>query len=1052
LSTAKYTKFPGGTQDRGLNNFEPAISADVSWDQTTQNVTGGIRRGVGPRYGVAPLAGHSNTETPAGTATNGIQRSEITSGSVGLTFRERIYGIVPITMAPYDGSYPKSNRQFYLYLVGLDDSANVTLDACFGAILDSSVNKQSDTLVAGLAQSSYRQESPLVRLHKTEFLNLPTITTPTAANMQSILRLISANYWMPLAHINVSGKRIPYTWMLARSTSTPDATTAPNLNLWSIPFTNGTSPTVFGGEPSEIETRECIENVERLLTVYCLNTSGDDLDIVYTKSITNANTAAQPAYGTGNNYLNLTGATKSGAGVGYASVRAALISDPGSFTNSRHDAVLCAGEIPLAIIYQDWLKATKGMMPRWLDLSNPAIIPRFLGPPETDGQPSAFAGAYSLVPVGPNTGILRVNTEYQFGFSIYSKQLDFETNVYFGATFTIPSANDLTAIQLVGGGDQIYSDVITGAAFPWEWSNTSPASGVEVGRGFHINDFEYRFYYREVGTSEWLPGGNVDASQYWFFAYWSPSSAGTNVPTFCRGPVASLPGGQPNGFVDYSPLPKQRYICTTVFQQRAFWWSEKSMHFSPVNNIYAYPSRNITAVPTGKWRGGIVHSQKDLSQQLSRLVVFGDNAFSCRFTGDTTVQSVRVSAQTVGQFAVDGSDFRMEFLCESTAFSYRSACVGEGILYWWGPQGIYLDDGVSPPRKISLILEPEIFSFVDMGRDAEVHAVFNKRTEEVIWFYPPKETDATYPTYGLVYNTINGKFYPFKMRCQVDSAQNIKLENDTTPDGVDGERILLHCRETSSSTIQRTFYFDDLVLAGEQGPARELTVLSVATPVTGTRRLTLATGSVGITAGDIDPNDFISVQNAVGYAPSVTANNFIAKVTAVDNASNWIEIAMPDGATLGNITNTGQTAFPIYHRKPLAAGLSGIVYSFQTNYWLPDGLSNSWYWQFLYFLFKYTGIPTPTDPFTGLPLGAELALTYRSLVCEGALTDTLRLINNSANHCQIHHPMRNEGRAASGQALAYAISGIHIGNPWTLEYLEAHCLAEQGFTLKEFQG
>ncbi len=119
---------------------------------------------------------------------------------------------------------------------------------------------------------------------------------------------------------------------------------------------------------------------------------------------------------------------------------------------------------------------------------------------------------------------------------------------------------------------------------------------------------------------------------------------------------------------------------------------------------------------------------------------------------------------------------------------------------------------------------------------------------------------------------------------------------------------------------------------------------------------------------------------------------------------------------------------------------------------MPDGLSNSWYFLYLYFLFKYTGIPTPTNVLTGLPTGAEVDLIYRSLVCTAALTDALRLRDNSAGHCQLHHPMRNQGRAASGQALKYALSGIHIGNPWTLEYQEAHCKKETGFTLKEFEG
>ncbi len=1070
MSTSDLTKFPAGTQDKGLNNFEPAIDAEVSWAPETVNVTGGIRRGVGVRYGMAPLAGHSNTQTPAGNEINGIQRSETSSGSVGLIERQRIFGIVPITMAPYDGSYPKANRQFYIYLVGLT-ATNPTIDACIGATLVSSVNKQSPTFVAGLAQSSYREESPLIRLHKTEMMNLPTLTTPTFGDLRTLLRGLVSRYWMPFAHISVSGKRVPYQWMFGDTTTTPTSTVAPSINIWGTLLAGASlQPSVFGGEYSEIETREFAANEERFLTVYCLEGTGAPLDIIYQKRITSANIVAQPAYGTGNNYVTLTGAVKTGASTSYNSVSAAIINDPGAFTNTRHDAILCAGERPIAIVYQDWLKAVKGMMPRWVDLSQPACTPRMLSPVTGGGSSAAGAPNASAFPspipvfTGADTGILRADTQYDFGFSLYYKLLDYETNVAYGATLYSATA-DFTGIYFddcSGGNGNVWrSFQNTGYhGLPWEFSDGAASTGSdpvvdpEPGRGFHINDFEYRFYYREAGTSEWLSGGSVDAAKYWFFWDWPSAGIPNAEPTFCTGPSAQLPGGLKDGFIDYSPLPMQTYICTTVFQQRAFWWSEKSMHFSYVNNIYAYPTRNIVSCPTGKWRGGIVHSQKDLSQQLSRLVVFGDQTFSCRFTGELTIQNVRISSETVGQFSIDGSDFRMEYLCDSTAFSFRAACVGEGVLYWWGPQGVYRDDGVTAPVKISIVLEPNIWNYVAMDRDTEVHSVYNKRTKEVLWFYPPKVADATFPTYGLAYNTENGNFYPFKIRCQVDSSQNIKLENDDTPDDVDGERILLHCRETTSTIIQRTFYFDDLVEAGEQGPARELTVFTVSTPVAGTRRLTLATGSAGITASGIAVNDLICVQNAKGYAPALTlADDFIAKVTAVNNGSNYIEILLPTGAAFdASASLTGQTAFPIYQKHPTTAGLHGITYLMQTNYWLPDGLSNSWLFLYLYFMFKYSGIPTPSDPFTGLPVGAQIDLLYRSLVCAGTLTDTLKLRDNSSGHCQIHHPMRNAGRASSGQALSYALSGIHIGNPWTLEYLEAHCRKESGFTLKEFEG
>ena len=1062
MSTNDLKRFVFGVPDKSVNNFDQKITGSPTLDSTTYNISSGIKRGLGVRYATAPLGGHNNTETPAANQNNGIQRSEITGGALGLTHRERIYGIIPITMAPYDGAYPKANKQYYAFIVGLDNGSDVSLDVCLGSTLESSVYKQYSTLVAGLAASSYRQESPLSRLHKTEMLNLPQISTPTAANMQEILKGVTDKYFTPHAQISVPGKRIPYSWMLARSLSTPTDTIAPNLNLWAFSmtalFSGGGAVTVLGGSPSEIITRGFVDNDTRFLKVFCINTEGRPIDLKYLVEITPSNTAAVSEYNNSSaNYTGLTGAVKSGSSLAYGTVFGALVNDPGSFTNSIHSAVLVAGEKPLAIIYQDWLKAANGMMPRWLDLTSLGATPRVgIGaltfPFDTE---SAYVSPSSIQQVGANTGVLRINTTYKIGFSYYNKLIDYETNVFYITTKEIVFTDLESLLMDSTNSESVFWQMrsISNHNAPWEFSAAKPGStDAEEPRMFHINDFEYRFYFQENGTSEWLPAGNIDAVRYWFLpdAEWGSSGG----PTICTGPAGSLPGGQPNGFIDYSPLPKQRYICTQTFQQRAFWWSETSMHFSYQNNIYAYPTRNTVSAQTGKWRGGIVHVRTNENIQQSRLVVFGDSSYSARFTGKQFFQSVRISAGTVGQFAVDGSDFVLDYLCDATAFSYRSAVVAEGVLYFWGPQGVYRDDGRTEPKKISGILEPDINDYVDMGRDDEVHCVYIKRCNEIVWFYPPKVTDATYPTYGLAYNVESGNFYPYKFKFQVDSAQNLKIENDETPDGVDGDRVLLHCRETSASTVQRTYFFDDIALAGDQGPASQLSVISFSTPVAGTRRLTLASGSAGITASGIVANDYISFQNVKGYAPGLTlAPDMIAKITAVNNASNYIDILLPDGGDFdASATLTGQTAFPVYHRGLNSVGLNGIPYLYQTNYWLADGLYQAWVWQYLYFLFKYPGIPQPMDPFhptEGLP--SRINLTFESTSGDSQ-TDVLSLINNTKDHCQIHHPLYNHERSANGQALRFALSGIYIGDHWTFEYLEAHCLEEFGFTLKEFEG
>jgi hypothetical protein len=1083
MSTNDLVRFVFGVPDKSIDNFNQKITGTPTLDSSTFNLTSGVKRGVGVRYGIAPLPGHNNTETPAANQNNGLQRSEITSGALGLTYRERIYGIVPLTMAPYDGSYPKTTKQYYAYIVGLDYGTDVSLDVCLGSTLESGVYKQASTIVAGLQASSYRQESPLIRLHKTELLNMPLTATPVAADMQAILKGITEKYYIPYAQISVAGKRIPYQWMFGTASSSGNATTAPDVQLWRATLTSRsgysptTTPTVYGGLPSEMMTREFTDNNQRQLTVYCLDQYGFGMDLYYTKQITQANTQANPAYDTTlNNYINLTGATKLGASVAYSDVNAAVINDPGSYTNSRHNAILIAGETPIAVVYQDWLKATTGMLPRFVDLTNPGCNPR-VGVSTIDPvvvyQPTPKSSSFfdgSNVAVGTSeTGILLQDFFYDIGFSYYNKLLDYETNVVYGTTVQSILQNNFSVKlnSITTQYNNIFQDMPNGYSVPWEYSNdiVYPANGPDPesnkGRGFHINDYEIRFYYRQDGVGSWLPVEKFDAAQLWFFNRWESSGGGGYTFSICKSSdISAAIGGEPNGLVqDYSPLPKQRYICTLVFQQRAFWFSETDFRFSLQNNIYAYPLRNVVSSQTGKWRGAIEYSRLDQSNLQGSIIVFADNkTYSGWFTGRVRQQPTQISKDTLAQLDVDGSDFTLDFLCNATAFSYRAAVVAEGIAYWWGPQGIYSYEKGSTPQKISGVLESDIetesiFNYVDMGRDQEVHCVYNKRSSEIIWFYPPKVTDATYPTYGLVLNVETGRFYPFKFRCQIDSAQNISLENDTTPDGIDGERLLLHCREPNTS-IQRTYFFDEVAVAGDQGPGQQLSVISISTPATGQRRLTLASGSSGISANNISANDYISFQNVKGYAPALTlASDMIAKIVAVNNGSNYIDIEMPDGGELdATATLTGQTAFPIYHRGFDTIGVNGISYLYQTNYWLVDGLYQSWYWQYLYFLFKYSRIPQPIDPFHPTQgLLSRINLTFESTSGDSQ-TDVINLINNTKGHCQIHHPLYNQERSANGQALRFALSGIYIGNHWTFEYLEAHCLPEGGFTLKEFEG
>jgi hypothetical protein len=1083
--TPNNVKFPGGTQDKGLSSFDSSIGAEITWDKETHNVSGGIRRGVGVRYGIAPLAGHSNIETPAANQTNGLMRSESPNalvGTTGLGSRRRIYGILPITMAPYDGSYPKKNRQFYLYIVGLTVSQIGSpdfYDASLGASIVGGINKQESNFAAGLAQCSYLGELPLVRRHKTELLNLPIDATSTPASVAELLRIVEDRWWAPICHISISGKRVPYNWMFARTTSVPTATDAPSLNLWGSTLSVGLSPYVNGGSPSEIITREFPENQRRMLKILCLDDDGYKIDISYSKEIDQSNTAPVVEYGNGDNYFNLTGATKAGASTSYSDVKNALIIDPQSYTNTKHDAILCAGEIPFAVVYQDWLKASRGMLPRFIDLSDVPSKPRLISVLKSNFMDSEAStclfikpsSGFQFVALGSDTGFLRENIVYDFGVSYYNKLIDFESNVEFISTEGSWGSQDNYGMAVsynAAAGFSMWNKLqASDLQFPWEYSNGSPKSGYPQGRGFHINDYELRFYYRPSGIGEWLPAGSFDASQFFFYPDWpsyAASPSGTVYgPVICKEEVGANIGGQPNGFNDYSSLPKQRYICVLNFQQRAFWFSQKSMHFSYQDNVYAYATRNTINCPDGEWRGGITFSRIDDNIMQSVILAFSDKgAYFGRFTGVKFKQNVRVSHESIGQFDVDGSDFIMDYLSDATAYSYRAAVCAEGIAYWWGPQGVYTWKGQGQSSKISLNLESDdesenIMNWVDTGRIDEVHCVYNKRDHEILWFYPPKIDDPGYPTHCLVYNVENGRFYKYKIPCQVDSAQNIKIENDDTPDNVDGERILIHCREDASSSVQRTFYFDSVNKSGDQVPGKELTVISFSSPDADTRRLNIASSHTSLST--ISIGNVISLQNVSGYAPTLTtAKDFIG--TVVGKGASYIDIELPKGAIFpASATLDAQTAFPIYHMGRISKGLHGIPWRISTNYWLPGGLAESWYWQYFYFLFKYREIPTPIrDNVNGIieKIVSKFTFGHRTLGHEYGnpppySSQEIQFFNNSRGHFQRLHQLENDERSANGQALSFYMSGIYIGDPWTLEYLEAHCTNIGGYIQKEFE-
>ncbi len=645
--------------------------------------------------------------------------------------------------------------------------------------------------------------------------------------------------------------------------------------------------------------------------------------------------------------------------------------------------------------------------------------------------------------MGAGTGVLRKATTYEFTYSLYNKRLNYESNVGIPVKFNT-GANDFVGLQLwnaaAGGGNETQY---------FHWRNTAPAGHWMP---FYFGSFqdnltkwyppnlatnfcEYRFYYRQLGTFEWLPAGNVDAAQFWFDGFLA-----LNV---CLGPVAATPGGQPGGFNDYSPLPADNYNCVVQYKNRFFWFSDKACVFSLANNIFAYAGRNSISASTGKFLGGIVHNYPGQAEQSSRLIIFGtDGNYVARFTGLYQQTQVQVSADTSATFNIEGSDLVIDPWTNVTAFSYRTAAIANGILYYWGPQGIYRDDGVATPTKISPDLEPYIFTLYDPNDTQNIHAHYDDLTKEITWFYRPKTADSA-ATHTLVYNVLTEKFIPGSSTAKIDWTQSLNVESNM---GTAGKRTLIGSRASGAATVQRSYFFDNRNRSGDMYPTTDWLIKSVTTPVAGSRRLTLAGGYNATNFAAISIGDYLALQQAPEYSNGFSCDDMIAKITAVNTGSGYVDILLPTGATMAaSLTPTFDKYFPFWQRTPTAVGQNGIPYVIQTTYWTPTGINGYYWWLYWYLLAKMRLWATDVD------IGWQLA--FRGPTALDFITDPTVFQDNSDGNFQLYHPLRRGNDNMEGQGLKLKLSDAHIGHEWVLQYMEIHGTPyTDGDILKQFEG
>lgn len=1062
-------RFSDGIFDKPIEIHSPAIDSVIRLDRESYNMLSGIYKGTGPRQGMSPIPYHSINEVPSSGQYPGLMRGENaanhTANVYELTRRKKIFGVTDIPLKPFNSlSSPEVPTYIWIMSSGSGGGSERVLHVVANSQLVSGRPNYISGIKYGFQMTPYNLATS-TSVVVSQLIGLPTISgSNMLAAMQKALFLDTTKNYFSFSRFISSEKNIPQKWYIGEGIGTADSTHSETAQYTFTGYDYNT--------PEFISSQRIDTN---LLVLKAYNLSSTQLEAEYvfnnlalTTSIVDSTNLRLAINGTAATSLiqRLDGVAPT-----YANIQYVLAYDEKNFTKSGYKSILVACGKPAMFMFQEWLLRDTSVdyltsFPQVFDLSNrrprPDAIrtlnegvtagtfykedgkevatcwhhwPSFVrGTPIGTSSGSAFDGLKHIRTGPAGSGVLRKDTVYEFAFSFYSKIYDVETNVGTPAKIQIGS-DDFVAITF-------YRDRKSAGVFVQEYADpTHPAFFTGGANNNHLERHNYdeiRIYYRAEGSYEWLPALFIDGAQYRF----DPNK---KELWGCTGDIAALPGGQEGGFIDYSTIQSDTYDCVLTYKQRAFWFSKKSAVFSLRDNVFCYPKRNYQAIPSGEFRGAIIHNFPGQAEQQSRLIVFGsEENYIGRFTGVRSQASVRVSPDTIATFEVDGSDFLLESWTRFTAFSYRSAVVAEGHLYYWGPQGVFRDDGVDVPNKISNAIEPELMNFYDPQKIDEIHCHFDSKTREITWFYPPKTSDG-FETHMLVYSVVSRQFKFAKADGKIDWAQDLNISDLNSPKELSGPRTIIGVREDGSAEIQRAVFYDHNNRSGDVFPKTELMIKTVTTPSSGVRRLTLASGYDATNLSTISINDIIAVHQASKYNTSVVADDLIARISAIDTGSGTIDITLPSDGSLDNIAITDQTKFfPIWHRGASSAGLNGIRWNIKTRYWEPEGPNMFWFWQWLYLRFR-------VNLWSGTS-GRDFSVSYRTPTSGNFVTDTITLLNNSDNHCQILHPFRIADTNNQGQAIQFNFFGYHIGHEWVLEYLEAHASEQRGYSLKQFEG
>lgn len=1036
----KTTRFEADTINEGVDAYTLDFSPRLHYGFGLKNVTNAQKDGLSPRYGMAPIPNHSHTisQSPTTQISPGLMQAETTTYSQ-FTNRKKIFGIIPFNYGTYDDI--DTQKQHYVFLC-----TSGTTTKYLNFYINSEYNGSS---------TFFEYKGDISKgLSGISFVN-NGLTFSKKKSTSSTFRVIDENLNnVSFASFRNSGKTLSKSyWIFRVDSSYPDTATR---------FGLGYSATAMGVPPKWNDGR--YKKGNRAVTAYSLDSSYNFMKRYDYNSKTfnndtfnpifnfEATTSFEPTeWGNADTVTSRDDGTAVTVGTSFYT----LYKDPSTTVTSGYTAFLVAADRAYVALAQSYLRGNDGKALQYLDLTEMHLFPEAFNTASSNST-----GAYKenarikktcwrrwpsvdLTAVTPlttptvasitrdgtnhiglgaaNSGILRANTQYEITFALYDYSIDTESNVGIPALIQVDST-DYVALSL------FLQKTVSGTA-PLAGTNEyvqNSASSYTDNPLWNLvsqltyalgNYIEIRFYYRELGTFEWLPAGRIEYNEYMY----NPDLTEYYI---CTGTETGLPGGQPGGFNDYSELPNESWQNVLTFNNRVFWISKDQVVFSNRDNIFQYAARNSFPCPKGSFRGGLVHTFYGQAEQNGRVVIFGsEETYFGEFTGDKITQPVRVSLDSVGNFPLDGSDFVVKVRTTITAFSSKAAVVADGTLYFWGQTGIFMDDGVGIPSKISKDLEPYLFDLYDQSYVQDIHCSYNSNSKEIIWFFTPKDTSNGL-TQMLIYNTDSQKFLFWYYDNVIDWYHPIMIENEdvATAKLIAGSRYLIGVRESKSSEISRALFFDWNNKCGDIPFGQEFLVQTVANTSGDTYRFSFAAGYNATSLATVQAGDLFSTPNMREYTQESLSTTPRALWTVTAVGADYIEADKYGSMTPYTGTLDNDKCFPIYIQD-----IHSIAWNIETNKWCPGGLRYFYLWIFYHLVLFIDLLQSDGNQTIDVEYKSNVNTTYKKR--------TTVLTNNSDGFCQLVDQTIPENEVNYGQSIEFKFSGEHLGGVFALQYV-----------------